>query len=242
MTTPADALVVRLLAADTPRDEVDATACELLALVSSGASVEAVRPLLTSDVPHARRAGAFVLSELGATALPLLPDAVGLLSGESRLLRYYALDALHGAAASLTPDLVAAVLPVLADEEEVLREKVMSLLVHVDDATLAALPATIAASGDADPGLVEDVTWAAGARPGAVAATLRPGPGLPSGADAPPSRRAALAAVVAVRLAGEWDGAWAALAGCGVDELVRFGDEQRQIAGRLRRRGLAVVS
>ncbi|MFN8074357.1 MAG: hypothetical protein U0Q15_02915 [Kineosporiaceae bacterium] len=231
MTTPADALVARLCVADVPRDEVDTLACELLGLVSGGARVEAVRPLLTSDVAQARRAGAFVLSELGAAALPVLPDAVGLLAGDSRLLRYYVLDALHGAAGALTAALVVPALPLLSDDEEVLREKVMSLLVPLSDDVVAALPTALP---DAlDTGLRADLAWFAAATRAEVEATLLAGPAR-AGA---PSRRDALAAVAAaVRMAGEWDGAWSALAASGAEELERFGDEQKQIAGRLRRR------
>jgi hypothetical protein len=85
-----DVLLQRLLAGD-PDPDGDLEN-DLLKAIFAGYPKERLRLLLASDDDTAIEAVAWILSELGASATPLLADAAPLLTHRARVARAYTLD------------------------------------------------------------------------------------------------------------------------------------------------------
>jgi hypothetical protein len=103
---------------------------ELLREFQRGYAVEQLRPLLSSADDGVAEIAAWIASELGARAEPLLDDLVALLGHPVREVRF---DAIGAVAASATgPDSyrAARVLPLLDDTEPAVRWKAMRFLSH----------------------------------------------------------------------------------------------------------------
>lgn len=119
----------------------DATANELLSAFFRGYPVEQLRPLLVSDSVDAAKVGAWIASELGEIARPLVDDLVRLLTHESKYVRFFAVDSLLLAAGRDRGDAVAAAIGCIADSASAVRWKTMEFLSRAERTQLvAALP------------------------------------------------------------------------------------------------------
>lgn len=116
----------------------DATANELLSAFFRGYPVEQLRPLLASDSVDAAKAGAWIASELGEAARPLVNDLIRLLSHDSKYVRFFAVDSLLLAAGRDRGDAIAAAIGCITDSTGAVRWKAMEFLARADRAQLVA--------------------------------------------------------------------------------------------------------
>src|SRR5262245_45864713 len=96
----------------------DSLAGDLLTEVFRGYPVENLRQLLTCDSDTAARSGAWILSELGDRAAPLLDDSVRLLAHPLRYVRFFALDAVLVNATAGHGPVVAAAIALIVDPDD----------------------------------------------------------------------------------------------------------------------------
>jgi hypothetical protein len=132
-TRRGDELITRLL-----DGENDATANELLKEVFAGYPVAALRPLIYSDKQAAVAASAWLLSELGPSAAPLLADVPHLLNHRMRNARFFAIEAVLRVATIDQAPLVAQAVALILDPDEAVRRKVVQLLSRLEHDCLAA--------------------------------------------------------------------------------------------------------
>jgi hypothetical protein len=116
----------------------DAAAIALLAEISNGYPVEQLTRLFQSSSPAAARASAWIASELGADALPLLDEISALLDNEARYVRFFAVDAVLSAATSDHGKLIAKAIDLIEDPDGAVRWKATQLLARASDMQLAA--------------------------------------------------------------------------------------------------------
>jgi len=106
----------------------DSAANDLLTEVFRGHPVESLRRLLHSDEETAVKAGAWILSELGVRAAPMMADIVALLGHPLRYVRFFALDAVLASATSEDGVAVATAIGLINDPDDAVRWKALTFL------------------------------------------------------------------------------------------------------------------
>jgi hypothetical protein len=140
MSADGDELVARLLAG-LEVSEAGEVAHRLLYECFRGYSVEALRPLLVSKVSFAVESGAWIVSELGAAASPLI-DALPLLFGhENRKVSFWAVDFTNSAASVNDGAVIAGAITLASDKDDAVRWRVLDFLVRASRVQLeSAIP------------------------------------------------------------------------------------------------------
>lgn len=141
--------LLRELAADPRRFVERGRSHDLLQLYFDGLSVETLRPFVVSDDEHIRRSVAFILSELGARARPLVADVGTLLASSVPRVRADAMDVLTVCSVGEHAQLFAHVVRGLDDADPAFRAHAMDLVANADASQLDAARRTFeASSGD----------------------------------------------------------------------------------------------
>lgn len=133
MNSKGDELIGRLIEG---RD--DKAAHALLEELYHGYPVERLRLLLRSQREDAVRAGAWIASELGAQANPLLEDMVELLAHGTRYVKFFLLDAVLAASTVQDGRAIASAVELIGDKDDAVRWKVMNFLARATTEQLAA--------------------------------------------------------------------------------------------------------
>ncbi|MQA94586.1 MAG: hypothetical protein GEV11_07990 [Streptosporangiales bacterium] len=130
------------------RDEIGRAANELLSALFAGFPVTALVPLLRSENTEAVKAGAWLVSELGEGAAPVIGEIAALLAHPQAYVRHFALDAVITATTEADGELIAGGIRLVDDPNPGVREKVIRLLSVIPAARLAAaLPHLIGDTG-----------------------------------------------------------------------------------------------
>lgn len=123
---------------EAERDEIANT---LLGAFHEGYSLDGLRPLLRSANEEAVMSASWIASELGAKAIPLLPEITHLLHHPSSQARFDAIDCMITCASDRDGRSIADVVRLLEDPETSVRWKVLDFLTRANERTLrAALP------------------------------------------------------------------------------------------------------
>lgn len=130
-----DVLMSRIAAGD---GDADALASRLLDEFFSGYPVEKLNQLLRSDNERIVEAGAWIASELGQLAKPLIDELGRLLIHPSSSVRFDVLDSVLVAATEEDGPTIALAVQTLDDAERGVRWKAMNFLARASDAQLAA--------------------------------------------------------------------------------------------------------
>lgn len=101
---------------------------ELLKECQRGYPVAQLRRLLRSPEHGAVKAGAWIVSELGERALPLLSDIVPLLHHPVRYVRFFVLDAILAAAKPEHADAIANAIMLIRDADNAVRWKALHFI------------------------------------------------------------------------------------------------------------------
>lgn len=134
--TTAD--LVRLLAdADDPA-RASRVAFDLLQSLFDGGDIGLLRPLLRREGGSVLDAAAWVMSELGVAARPLLEEAASILIHGSRKARFWAIDTVNAAARDGDGDVICRALSLAADPDTLVREKAVEFLSRASDVQLEA--------------------------------------------------------------------------------------------------------
>ena len=118
-----DLLITRVLAGGD-----DGAANDLLRAFHAGYPVDRLRLLLRSEVDEAVRAGAWILSELGIDAAPLIDETAALLTHRLKYVRFFAIDAVLASASAKDGPVIASAVALIDDPEEAVRWKALGLL------------------------------------------------------------------------------------------------------------------
>lgn len=110
---------------------------ELLSELHRGYPVEKLRPLLQTGNVSAVRAAAWLASELGSLAAPLLHDVPGLLTHSESYVRFYALDVVLVNAGHDDGELLARAAILVVDSVESVRWKALQFLARASEEQLA---------------------------------------------------------------------------------------------------------
>lgn len=170
-TARADELIDLLCDPGTDMEVRGAAANELLGEFYTGCPVDGVRRLVRSPHLAPVRSGVWLLAELAALAAPLLDEIATLLDHPHRNVRFHAVDAVVTATTGATHAdgaVIAKAVRLVADPDEVVREKVILCLAQVTTdqltaairhlgAPLAVLTTWLAAEGN-DPANAPDVS------------------------------------------------------------------------------------
>lgn len=113
-------------------------AYQLLQAYFSGAPLETLRPLLRSADAHVRRAAAFVVSELGVKACPVLDDVLSLMNSGDRYLTFHAMESTALCATGERSKEFFHIVGKLEDPDEVLRSLSMFLMSNAAASQLGA--------------------------------------------------------------------------------------------------------
>ncbi|MFI9557852.1 hypothetical protein [Nonomuraea endophytica] len=161
-TQTGDALVARILA--RPDDETRGqVANDLLDELFGGYPVENLRTLLHSGDDDAVQNGAWLLSELGEGAAPLLDEVPGLLAHPRLQVRFFAVEFVLLATDERHGDVIAQVLTLTRDADTAIRwqvlhflamastEQLMAGLSRLIDPEVGRLTAWLVASDTEDP-------------------------------------------------------------------------------------------
>jgi HEAT repeat protein len=111
---------------------------ELLQAYFKGAPVDTLRPLLRSEDLRIRRAAAFVVSELGRQASPVLDDVTSLMNSGDRYLIFHAMESITVCATGEGAAEFLHVVMKLEDPDAVLRSLAMFLMSNADASQLGA--------------------------------------------------------------------------------------------------------
>jgi hypothetical protein len=101
---------------------------ELLAEFDRGYPINNLRRLLRSDQDRVIKAGAWIISELGQGAAPLMADVEALLRHPLRYARFFALDAVLAAASPSHGKVISRAIRLIDDSDEAVRWKAMQFL------------------------------------------------------------------------------------------------------------------
>lgn len=123
MISDGDALLARILSG-----EDNGLANQLLSELFAGYPVEKLRLLLRSENIEAAKAGAWIASELGEAAGPLVDDLVDLLAHPSKYVRFYVVDAMRLGAGTGEGRAIASTVELLVDPESAVRWKTMNFI------------------------------------------------------------------------------------------------------------------
>jgi len=137
IATRGDVLVERLLRYGS-RNEEDAS--ELIAVFGAGYPVGNLRRLFSSNRDDVVRTAAWVASELGELALPILPELRHLLNHRVAYVRAFVLDAILLAASPANGEAIADAVRLIDDDDEGVRWKTMNFLTR---ATVQQLRASV---------------------------------------------------------------------------------------------------
>lgn len=129
----ADVLLQRILTGGN-----DGASNELLQAFFQGLPVQRLLLLLRSDSEDAVKAGAWIASELGQQAEPLLAELASLLDHPARYVRFFVIDAILATATSEDGNAVARAVSKLRDPDEAVRWKALRFLAKASEAQLAA--------------------------------------------------------------------------------------------------------
>lgn len=119
-------------------EDVNQTANELLREFFRGYPVAYLKPLLASSQEDTVKAAAWIASELGEAAAPLLGDIGSLLHHQLPYVRFFALDAVLVLAPPQRGDLIAAAVQLIDDLDEGVRWKTMQFLMRATAPQLRA--------------------------------------------------------------------------------------------------------
>jgi hypothetical protein len=133
MTTKGDFLL-GLVATGTNGETQHALLNEFFA----GYPIDRLGLLLTSELDAAAKAGAWIASELGVSAAPLLDELVKLLRHPSRDVRFFATDGVLLIAGEDRGQAIAMAVSLIDDTDESVRWRVMKSLVRADPEQLVA--------------------------------------------------------------------------------------------------------
>jgi hypothetical protein len=196
-------------------EEWPSIAQELLRELYAGFPVDRLIPLVRSDTPAAARSAAWLLSELGTRAEPLIGEAARLLGDPARYVRFFAVDAVLAAAGDEQAPVIARAIGLAGDPDEAIRRKVLVLLSRMDGGRLtASLPHL------SDPVLRELTSGLIAGRPPAEIRTAL--------ADTDPMRRR-FAAAAAVRTADLDDGPLRAAIESPDEEIATFAGREQEV-------------
>ena len=149
MTSNAEALIATIAGGRN-----DEAAHALLAEFFAGLPIVELRPLLLSENEETVKTAAWIASELGGNAQPLLPELEELLGHPSKYVRFFLLDAVLAAATDANGPLIAKAVGLISDPEVSVRWKTMNFLTRANPAQLVAACAPLAGTATADL-----VTW-----------------------------------------------------------------------------------
>ncbi len=199
----------------------DSSANDLLTEVFRGHPVKSLRRLLHSDEETAVKAGAWILSELGVRAAPMMADIVALLGHPLRYVRFFALDAVLASATAEDGAAVASAIGLINDPDDAVRWKALTFLAWASADQLAASVAHLR------PPLRGLTEWLARASSGAAT-----GRDVLTALDDPDRLARVFAAAAAVRLARRDRGLLERAAASADQEVSTFAREQLE-SGRL---------
>ncbi|SPP63519.1 hypothetical protein NITLEN_10605 [Nitrospira lenta] len=103
----------------------DAPPYDLLAAFHAGYPVANLRRVLSSKSDHALKAGAWLASELGLDALPILDSLSPLLRHPLRYVRFFSIDAVLVCAGAGHAQALSSVVGLLRDDDEAVRWKAL---------------------------------------------------------------------------------------------------------------------
>jgi hypothetical protein len=163
-----DELIELLLAGQVSPEEEGEAANDLLREVFRGYPAQNLGRLIHSDSTKAVANGAFVVSELGAQAAPIINEVDFLLGHPLREARFDALDAALTAASVEHGAILAKAVMLVKDADKAVRGKALSFLANsTSDQLTAAIPyledchvadlATWLASAGSDPASLPDI-------------------------------------------------------------------------------------
>ncbi|MFC4118729.1 hypothetical protein [Nonomuraea zeae] len=127
-TETGDDLIERIRTHSAEDGVVGPAANDLLDELFKGYPVENLTRLLHSDDEVVVRTGAWVLSELGELAAPLMDEVPALLASPIRNVRYFAIEVVLASADEQHGPAIAQVLNLSADPDGALRWKVLNFL------------------------------------------------------------------------------------------------------------------
>jgi hypothetical protein len=136
-TERGDELVRILWTGSEDPDRLEEAQLELLHEISEGYPVEGVRRLLASDRPAVVRAGAWVASELGTRACPLVGDMASILDSSDTHARFFAVDVVLLCGSEQHGQMIARVIELVDDPAQPLRWKALQFLTNAAPAQLA---------------------------------------------------------------------------------------------------------
>jgi hypothetical protein len=133
VTRNGDELIERLTAGGD-----DETAYALLTEFFHGYPIERLRLLLRSQHEGAVKIGAWIASELGVQANPLVEEMAELLSHGSRYVRFFLLDSILSASTEQNGRSIAAAVKLIEDSDDAVRWKAMNFLARAKRSQLTA--------------------------------------------------------------------------------------------------------
>ena len=141
----ADELIDRILRNE---DDTGKDANELLPLLGGDYPVSNLRRLFVSDHDEVVKTAAWIASELGTRATPLLSDVVQLLHHRVPYVRAFATDVVLVAATPVNAHLIAGAVHLIADEDKGVRWKATDFLARATAEQLCPSRYSIAIYGD----------------------------------------------------------------------------------------------
>lgn len=132
-----DKLLKKLLGHGT-LEEKSGPANDLLDEVFRGYPVEEIRALLRSTDPDVVRIGAWLVSELGELAKPLLGEMSDLLRSKTPFVRFYSLDCILTCAGATNGSVLGVAVKLIDDDHHGVRRKAIDFLVRAERAQLQA--------------------------------------------------------------------------------------------------------
>ncbi|MFC5822747.1 hypothetical protein [Nonomuraea insulae] len=137
-TQTGDGLMARILARPADDEALGQAANDLLNELFGGYPVENLRTLLHSGDDDAVQTGAWLLSELGEQAAPLLDEVPGLLAHPRHQVRFFAVEFVLLAADEPHADIIAQALTLSRDSDTAIRWKVLHFLAMASTEQLMA--------------------------------------------------------------------------------------------------------
>jgi hypothetical protein len=123
-----DELIELLLTQGSADADAADAAGELVSQISAGYPVESLGRLLHSGDPAAAELGAWVASELGGLAAPLLPEIASLLDSDGKATKFFAIDVVLVCAGPEDGSVLARAVKLIEDPDKAVRWKAMQLL------------------------------------------------------------------------------------------------------------------
>lgn len=133
-----DELVGRLLHSQLTPEERGADSYDLLNELFRGYPMASLVPLLRSDDPGVVEAAAWLLSELGSRAAPLIGEVDALLESPSRKVRYWAIDVVNTSAGAADGRVISKALQLLGDDDVAVRRAALYFLSRASELQLTA--------------------------------------------------------------------------------------------------------